>query len=68
MNSQQMSAEATKLTSFIFGIANHLRNTYRRPQYRRVMLPMTVLRRLDWIQMPINEVWKDRRKFAEITR
>ena len=44
-----MSAEVTKLTSFIFGIANHLRNTYRRPQYRRVMLPMTVLRRLDCI-------------------
>ena len=49
MNSQQMSAEVTKLTSFIFSIANLLRTLYRRPQYRRVMLPMTVLRRLDCI-------------------
>ena len=44
-----MSAEVTKLTSFIFSIANLLRTLYRRPQYRRVMLPMTVLRRLDCI-------------------
>jgi type I restriction enzyme M protein len=33
--------------SFIWNIANLLRGPYRPPQYRRVMLPMIVLRRLD---------------------
>ena len=31
----------------IWNIANLLRGPYRPPQYRRVMIPLTVLRRLD---------------------
>lgn len=41
--------------NFIWGIANRLRGPYRPPQYRRVMLPMTVLRRLDYVCAPIKQ-------------
>lgn len=34
---------------FIWNIANKLRGPYRPPQYRRVMLPLVVLRRLDLV-------------------
>jgi type I restriction enzyme M protein len=40
------------LADFIWGIANKLRGPYRPPQYRRVMLPMIVLRRLDCVLEP----------------
>lgn len=40
------------LENFIWQIADLLRGTYRPPQYERVMLPMTVLRRLDCILEP----------------
>ena len=33
----------------IWNIANLLRGPYRSPQYRRVMIPLTVLRRLDCV-------------------
>lgn len=39
----------TELSNFIYTIANLLRGSYRPPQYRHVMLPMTVLRRLDCV-------------------
>ncbi len=42
----------TELSNFIYSIANLLRGPYRPPQYRRVMLPMTVLRRLDCVLEP----------------
>ena len=42
----------TELSNFIFSIANLLRGPYRPPQYRRVMLPLTVLRRLDCVLEP----------------
>ena len=35
------------LIGFIWAIADKLRGPYRPPQYRRVMLPLIVLRRLD---------------------
>ena len=44
-----------KLADFIFGIANKLRGPYRPPQYRRVMLPMIVLRRFDCVLEPGKE-------------
>lgn len=44
-----------ELSNFIFSIANLLRGPYRPPQYRRVMLPMTVLRRLDCVLEPTKE-------------
>jgi type I restriction enzyme M protein len=40
------------LVGFIWNIANKLRGPYRPPQYRKVMLPMTVLRRLDCVLEP----------------
>ncbi|HEY9859764.1 MAG TPA: class I SAM-dependent DNA methyltransferase [Candidatus Obscuribacterales bacterium] len=40
------------LVGFIWSVADKLRGPYRPPQYRRVMLPMTVLRRLDCVLEP----------------
>lgn len=48
MLAQQHQALADK----IWAIANKLRGPYRPPQYRRVMLPLTVLRRLDCVLEP----------------
>jgi len=48
-------AKADNLNAFkdrgdvIWNIANLLRGPYRPPQYRRVMIPLTVLRRLDCV-------------------
>jgi HsdM-like protein len=36
--------------NFIWQIADLLRGPYRRPQYERVMLPLTVLRRFDCVR------------------
>lgn len=41
-----------ELVGFIWSVADKLRGPYRPPQYRRVMLPMTVLRRLDCVLEP----------------
>jgi type I restriction enzyme M protein len=41
-----------ELINFIWTIANLLRGPYRPPQYRRVMIPLTVLRRLDCVLEP----------------
>jgi type I restriction enzyme M protein len=38
-----------ELANFIWQIADLLRGPYRPPQYERVMLPLTVLRRFDWV-------------------
>ena len=43
------------LVGFIWDIANKLRGPYRPPQYRKVMLPMIVLRRLDCVLEPNKE-------------
>ena len=43
------------LINFIWAIANKLRGPYRPPQYRRVMIPMTVLRRLDCVLEPTKD-------------
>jgi type I restriction enzyme M protein len=44
-----------QLSNFIWQIADLLRGPYRRPQYERVMLPMTVLRRFDCVLAPTKE-------------
>ena len=41
-----------ELENFIWQIADLLRGPYRPPQYERVMLPMTVLRRFDCVLAP----------------
>ncbi len=38
-----------KHIDLVWTIANLLRGPYRPPQYRRVMIPLTVLRRLDCV-------------------
>ena len=44
-----------ELSNFIWQIADLLRGPYRPPQYERVMLPMTVLRRFDCVLAPTKE-------------
>jgi len=43
------------IVGFIWNIANKLRGPYRPPQYRRVMLPLVVLRRLDLVLEPTKD-------------
>src|SRR3954452_10363033 len=47
--------QTRQLADFVFKIADKLRGPYRPPQYRRVMLPMTVLRRLDAVLEPTKD-------------
>lgn len=47
-----MSSSFQDLANFIWSVADLLRGPYRPPQYERVMLPMTVLRRFDCILEP----------------
>jgi type I restriction enzyme M protein len=42
----------TQLASFIWGICNLLRGPYKRNEYRKVILPLTVLRRFDCLLAP----------------
>lgn len=44
-----------ELSNFIWQIADLLRGPYRPPQYERVMLPLTVLRRFDCVLAPTKE-------------
>ena len=41
--------------SFIWSVADLLRGPYRRTQYKHIMLPMTVLRRLDCVLEPTKD-------------
>lgn len=55
-NYDSMIAEChQKLADSIWAIANKLRGSYRPPQYRRVMLPLIVLRRLDCVLEPTKD-------------
>ena len=51
MNAQTHS----ELASFIWGICNLLRGPYKRNEYRKVILPLTVLRRFDCVLAPTKE-------------
>ena len=51
MNAQSFQ----QLANFIWSVADLLRGPYRPPQYERVMLPMTVLRRFDAVLAPTKE-------------
>lgn len=48
-------ANKQAVIDLVYDIANKLRGPYRPPQYRRVMLPMTVLRRLDLLLQPTKD-------------
>ena len=56
-----MSASFQHLANFIWSVANLLRGPYRPPQYERVMLPLTVLRRFDAVLAPSKEAVLKRR-------
>ena len=49
-----------ELKATIWEIANRLRGPYRPPQYRLVMLPMVVLRRLDCVLAPTKDAVRKR--------
>lgn len=46
------TANFQQLANFIWSVADLLRGPYRPPQYERVMLPLTVLRRFDAVLAP----------------
>lgn len=48
-------ADHHQLSNFIWQIADLLRGPYRPPQYERVMLPLTVLRRFDCVLAPTKQ-------------
>ncbi len=54
-----------ELKARIWEIANRLRGPYRPPQYRLVMLPMVVLRRLDCVLEPTRDAVLKRREELE---
>lgn len=54
-----------QLANFIWSVADLLRGPYRPPQYERVMLPLTVLRRFDAVLAPTKETVIKR--YAEIS-
>ena len=49
MTTTEQNNNHQDLVGFIWSIADKLRGPYRPPQYRRVMLPLIVLRRLDLV-------------------
>ncbi|GFE93826.1 type I restriction-modification system subunit M [Acetobacter persici] len=55
-----MSANFQQLANFIWSVADLLRGPYRPPQYERVMLPLTVLRRFDAVLAPSKEAVLER--------
>src|SRR5206468_10125707 len=44
-----------QIVSFIWGIADLIRDTFKRGKYQDVILPLTVLRRLDCVLAPTKE-------------
>lgn len=61
----QQPAQHQNLVGFIWNIANKLRGPYRPPQYRRVMLPLIVLRRFDLVLAENKQAVLDEKKRLE---
>lgn len=59
------NAHHQNLVGFIWNIANKLRGPYRPPQYRRVMLPLIVLRRFDLVLSENKQKVLDEKKRLE---
>lgn len=59
------STQHQNLVGFIWNIANKLRGPYRPPQYRRVMLPLIVLRRFDLVLAENKQQVLDEKKRLE---
>lgn len=64
-NAQQQNTQHQNLVGFIWNIANKLRGPYRPPQYRRVMLPLIVLRRFDLVLSENKQKVLDEKKRLE---
>ncbi len=62
-----MSVSFQQLANFIWSVADLLRGTYRSPQYDRVMLLFTVLRRFDYLlaMLPFGVDWKAEKKIID---
>jgi type I restriction enzyme M protein len=45
----------SEIVNFLWGIADLIRDTFRRGKYQDVILPLTVLRRLDCVLAPTKE-------------
>ncbi|SFE67607.1 class I SAM-dependent DNA methyltransferase [Nitrosomonas sp. Nm166] len=58
-------ANFQQLANFIWSVADLLRGPYRPPQYERVMLPLTVLRRFDAVLAPSKDTVLKR--YAELS-
>jgi type I restriction enzyme M protein len=55
----------SEIVSFIWGVADLIRDTFRRGKYQDVILPLTVLRRIDCVLSPTKEkVLKANARFA----
>lgn len=65
MQNQEQSTQHQNLVGFIWNIANKLRGPYRPPQYRRVMLPLIVLRRFDLVLAENKQKVLDEKKRLE---
>ena len=50
----------SEIVSFIWGVANLIRDTFKRGKYQDVILPLTVLRRLDCVLAPTKEAVLER--------
>ena len=58
--------QLTQISNFIWGVADdYLRDLYVRGKYRDVILPMTVLRRLDAVLEPTKQKVLDEKKWAD---
>lgn len=44
----------SQIVSFIWGVADLIRDTFKRGKYQDVILPLTVLRRLDCVLAPLS--------------
>ncbi len=54
----------SEIVSFIWGVADLIRDSFKRGHYQDVILPLTVLRRLDCVLAPTREaVWKANAKW-----
>ena len=54
----------SEIVSFLWGVADLIRDTFKRGKYQDVILPLTVLRRLDCVLAPTKD--KVLRKQAEL--
>ena len=45
----------SEIANFIWGVANLIRDTFKRGKYQDVILPLTVLRRLDCVLSPTKQ-------------